>query len=393
MNSRFQRISIAIVAAVSVHFAAAESPATYSIAKIAWANALLDIITSPSTSWPRSKGGPTHDAEAKALIGLGETGWDETYKRFASGRFHGALLAVLSDRSDPGTNSRKTDLLLKLLATKNFAHRSRVPQIIAAIMPVDTNSLLRPFLTDSDPEVREAVLIALRPGNATATDIEPVVALLDDTSGSVAFQANVFLERATGHVPLAADASGSKKVVWSKWWDQQKTGDLNTVLRGELTRCANLLTNSDESIRERAGMALVCHSGQTFYGFHQKDVWWGVHNGERSRQCWLEWLRLRDSDNERGELTIWEFDFHQRRPEISLAALRATITMNIADLASERSSVRSAARQSIASLLGSSCPFRMGHGTGWTGSSNPEEDWLNTGIQHWWKQRMQALQE
>ena len=60
--------------------------------------------------------------------------------------------------------------------------------------------------------------------------------------------------------------------------------------------------------------------------------------------------------------------------------------MNVGDLKSEKGAVRSLARESIASLLEDSCPFRVSN-------DDRENDWLNEGIALWWAKRMKGLGE
>lgn len=382
--------SVAFLMATGLQLTAAEPSEIDHSPSAVWANALLDRILSTEPS----KGGepPSRDREAKNLIGLGTVGWEETYRRFAEGRFHTAIAEVLGNRlgNDPHGKPDRTEKILKLLDNSEFVGRNWVPQIISRREPMDVNKLLLPFLSDPDPELREAVLLALEPLNATPSDIESALGQLANPSKQVRFRANEFLQRATGHIPIGNDESGDRKAEWSKWWEQQKPAGLETILQRELTRCAHLLVNPDEEIRERAGLVLIARSGQVFYGFHQKNVWWGVHNGERSGKCWLQWLELRYPGKTHAEKTLWEHEFHHRHPEVSLDALRATITMNVKDLDSDDRFVRMAARESIAALLEDSCPFRFGTATG---SSNTEDDWLNEGIKRWWEQRVQALKE
>lgn len=376
-------LSIAILLAAGTQATAAEAPASPAAV---YANALLDgIFTHEEHRFGREEE-PSHDAEGRALIALGHAGWDETYKRLASGHFDSAFVAVLATRSYWDGEAERTQRLMRLLAMKEFNRRSWIPQIIAAKEPLKANQLLLSYLTDSDPDVRTACITALSPAMAAPPEIESVIGLLDDPSESVRFQGRVFLERATGHIPEGDAASSGSKAAWSKWWHDQKPVGMATIVKAELTRCASLLTHPDEALRERAGRALVAHSGQPYYGFHQNNPWWGVHHGERSKECWLEWLRLRYSGKEHVKSTGWEDEFHIQHPEVPLDVLRATISMNVNDLDSEHSLVRSSARGSIAALLGEVSPFRESR-------SDPEGDWLNVGIQHWWKQRLKALQE
>jgi len=383
---------MAILGPLSVMSFAVGAPDASAAAAAVWANALLDQILSPKPREVRirTEGEPSYDYQKDALIALGDIGWEETFKRLADGRIHGALVEVLTWRSLRSNEPEKTQKVLKLLEGNDFRGRKRIPQIIAKLEPVDANKMLLPFLADSDPEVREACFVSLSCSNAASPEIETAIRLLDDPSEGVRFRAITFLERSTGHIPVGNDLPNDMKAVWSKWWNEQKSRGVEPILKSELTQCANLLKNPDEQIRERAGLTLIAHSGQTFFGFHQKNVWWGVHNGDHSAECWQEWLKLRYAGKEHMEATIWENEFHMLHPEIPLDVLRATISMNVKDLRSQISSVRSIARESIASILGKSCPFHMGYDR--VGSSYREDDWLNEGIERWWEQRMRAIQ-
>ena len=368
--------------------ATAQSPAADPPASPAavYANALLDSIFDSRRRYPAPEEEPTFEGKAKALIDLGEAGWDETFKRLARGQFHWHVFpAVLGRSSLSEIEPERTRRLLALLNSKNFALRGSVPRLIAAREPLEGNKLLRPFLSDSDAQVREASIAALSPLVAAPSEIEIGIDLLDDLSEPLRAQARYFLERATGHIPDGDPASSDMKAIWSQWWQDHKTTDLATLRKTELNRCANLLTSPDPEFRERVGMALIAHSRQVNFGFHQKNVWWDVHRGEISRKNWLEWLRLRYSGREHVRSTVVEDEFRINHPEVPLDALRATITMNVRDLESEESRVRSLARQSLSMLLEESCPFRES-------CSDAEGDWLNAGIRHWWAQRLKALQ-
>lgn len=350
----------------------------------AYAEKLLDSMF--SSDWRRMglEGQPSQEGTANKLIALGEIGWNTTFKSLEAGRYHEAFISVLGKGISWGNQEARTKQLMSLLASKTCAHRREIPRIIMSREPLKGNQLLLPYITDSDPIVREYCVVALSPLVAQPTEIEAVIKLLDDANDSVRFQSRVFLQRATAHVTPLKPQSHEERAAWSAWWAAQQPADMSIIVKTGLTHCADLLTDRDKEFRECAAMPLIIHSGQVYYGFHQKNVWWGAQNGERSKAAWKEWLRLRYDVMASPNPTTWEDKCRIERPELHLASLRATIAMNVGDLESESSEVRSLARQNIQDLLKESSPFRMG-------SSDRENDWLNKGITIWWDNRIKDM--
>jgi hypothetical protein len=379
----FALLAMAMLASAATRMPAAKPPSPRTVA---YANQLLDSLFSPEGGRKVMEASTDYEGRAKALVELGQIGWDETFKRLEGGSYHDAFITVLG-RGSPWVDKEKcTARLMGLLDSKTYIHRKWLLRIIAAREPIKGNQLLLRFLADPDPEVREFCVVALEPLVAAPPEIEAVIGLMDDPSHPVRSQSRSFLERATGHVTRGEPEPGDAKTAWLEWWQAQQPADMAAIVKSELTRCADLLTDPDEEFREHAGMPLVIQSAQTYFGFHQKNVWWGVHNGEHSKASWKEWLRLRYSMMESAKTTTWEYEFHKRRPGIPLAALRATIAMNVGDLKSESSAVRSLARESIASLLQDACPFRVSY-------DDRENEWLNEGVTLWWAKRIKSLGE
>jgi hypothetical protein len=397
LNSRICFLGILIFSMLQAIFAtslyAAPAPTDIRTTEAAYANSLLDSILA-ARRHPAHEEGPTHEGDIKLLINLEIVGWEETFKRLSQGRDHSAFISVLSTPFwIDSVNNERTKKLMRLLADKEFSKRAAVPQIVAKLDVLNGNQLLEPYLKDTDVNVRTTCVTAMKPALATNSIIDKMIENLEvnvhsvdtDPASQLRIQSVYFLERASGHVVENKFTPSELSAAWRNWWNDNKERGLEVIIKAELTRCAQLLTNPNEELRERAGMPLICHSAQTYYGFHNKGTWWGVHDGEKSKECWLKWLKLRYDVREHIKTTRIEDEFNIKHPEISLSVLRATIAMHVSDLDSTESSVRSLARYNICSLLDDLCPFRMCQ-------SDREDDWLNAGIKLWWEARMKALE-
>ena len=190
-----------------------------------------------------------------------------------------------------------------------------------------------------------ACLLHLSFRNPKQRDIESAISLLSDKDRSVRFRALHFLQRATGHLCFIDGIYSDSEQAWNAWWDMVKAEPIPEILIKELNILTNLLGHKEQKIREDAGIILVAHSGQSFYGFHNSDgKWWGANNGKDSTESWQEWLRIRYAPRKNLKLTTWEFHYTRKNPTFPVEALRATISLNIRDLSSPKRRVRSMAR-------------------------------------------------
>ncbi len=396
LNSRICFLGILIFSILQAIFYtssyAAPAPTDVRVAEAAYANSLLDSILA-ARRHPLHEEGPSHEGNIKLLINLGIVGWEETFKRLSQGRDHSAFISVLSAPFwMDSVNNERTKKLMRLLADKEFSKRAVVPHIVAQLDVLNGNQLLEPYLKDTAVNVRASCVTAMKPVLATNSIIDRMIENLEvnvtsadtDAARDLRFQTVVFLERATGHVVENEMPPKELSAYWRDWWNSNKAKGLEVIIKNELTRCAHLLTSQSGELRARAERPLLCHSAQT-YGSNNKGAWSCVHDGEKSKDCWLKWLKLRYDVREHIKLTRIEGEFKIKHPEIPLSVLRATIAMHVSDLDSKESSVRSLARYSICSLLDDLCPFHISQ-------SDPEDDWLNAGIKLWWEARMKALE-
>lgn len=352
-------------------------------AKKALAEAYVQLVLAPvPAGGPRGEVGPSYHNEKKALLALGEEGWEAVFTVFRKQRVHWALAEVLKEGDYVEADQR----LAAMLRDENAANRDVVPRILRARQPKGLNEMLRPALVAKEAEVREAGLGALNPFQASNEAIELAVASLGDPETHVAFRAGEFLSRATAHVVLVDGKVSRSQEAWEKWWNENRKTDRLVMRKRALRRCVDLVGHESEEVRKKAGLLLVVYSGQAYYGFHNATKsWWGVEDREKAKTSWKAWFDLAWSESFADrQRTSWEHACQQEHPDTPLRFLRATIAMNLGDLDSESSSVRSLARSSIIRLIGEESPFQQG-------PSDRVNDSLNEGMKTWWAAHLKRL--